>query len=362
MSAHDTDPRVRIKAFLLKLLPTAVILVGVVVALPESVYAPLARINARATGLVLTALGFPAVVSDTTVLLSGYSIRIISECLALEAMMILTAFVLAYPASLSMKFKGLGVGLSVLAGANLLRFLSILVCCSRYPGLFHCLHAYFGQILILGVLVTVCLLWLGVLNGEIRLNSRLLFAARFVGIASGLFLVWLFIQDKYVFAEEMILRPVARGLLGQSMEFARHETYDYTLSIPTFSALVLASKGINRKRLFHGLPWGIALLCLLHFSFRVICVFSAGFRSFAAYKASVTLFALTAYLIPFLLWLLIKYYRRTEYKCPLCGVVRAGILEHIEAKHGETALKLQEVRELASIVKRCANNPGFVWD
>ncbi|MDD3420947.1 MAG: hypothetical protein PHS47_01440 [Methanocellales archaeon] len=60
--------------------------------------------------------------------------------------------------------------------------------------------------------------------------------------------------------------------------------------------------------------------------------------------------------LPFLLWFALRYKQlfslsgkgtdKNVYICPLCGVEKIGILDHIKDVHGEEVLKSEEVKKL----------------
>jgi hypothetical protein len=90
------------------------------------------------------------------------------------------------------------------------------------------------------------------------------------------------------------------------------------------------------------------LLWAVYFLFLLLktLLFSLNIKS--AEIPFVAFLTLNQWILPFGLWMAIV---RKEifkpvgiYKCPICGLEKTGITDHIRGKHGEKALNSQEVR------------------
>lgn len=91
---------------------------------------------------------------------SPQSINIIGlECTGIVPMLILIAAVIAYPAALKHKVKGIILGLIVLYIANLVRTVTLYVIFSHVPGFFDVAHNIIWQAIMILLAVAVWLIW-----------------------------------------------------------------------------------------------------------------------------------------------------------------------------------------------------------
>ena len=111
------------------------------------------------TGLALTALGVQATVDGTVVASETFAVNVVAECLALGPMLLYAGAVLAYPRGLRSKALGLLVGITVIAGVNLVRITSLFLLGSAYPHLLGPVHLVLWQSLMALLAIAVWLLW-----------------------------------------------------------------------------------------------------------------------------------------------------------------------------------------------------------
>lgn len=91
---------------------------------------------------------------------SGFAITIEAGCNGVEAMLVLAAGVLAFPASWRLKAVGLVVGVAAIQALNLVRIVSLFYLGQWDLVWFEWAHLYLWQVLIMLDAVIVWLLWL----------------------------------------------------------------------------------------------------------------------------------------------------------------------------------------------------------
>jgi exosortase H (IPTLxxWG-CTERM-specific) len=134
---------------------------------------PLTRgITALSGGLVSLFGGAVAVSSNVMVHPDGFAIRISNGCSGLEAVILLAAAMLAYPAQWRSKLWGLLAGFVLIMGLNLLRVISLYYIGQYSRAWFDWAHLYAWDVLIIIDGLIVFLLWLRYLPDGPRRNAR----------------------------------------------------------------------------------------------------------------------------------------------------------------------------------------------
>jgi exosortase H (IPTLxxWG-CTERM-specific) len=91
---------------------------------------------------------------------NGFSVTILAGCNGIEAMIVLAAAMLAYPASLKHRLAGLAVGIVAIQALNLVRIVSLFYIGQWNRDVFEWAHLYAWQVLIMLDALIVWLLWL----------------------------------------------------------------------------------------------------------------------------------------------------------------------------------------------------------
>ena len=91
---------------------------------------------------------------------SGFAVAIEAGCNGVEAMLILVAAMLAWPASAKQRLVGIGVGTLSVQLLNLVRIITLYYLGQWSPTLFEWAHLYLWQALIMLDVLVVWLLWL----------------------------------------------------------------------------------------------------------------------------------------------------------------------------------------------------------
>jgi exosortase H (IPTLxxWG-CTERM-specific) len=90
----------------------------------------------------------------------GFGVTILAGCNGIEAMIVLAAAILAYPAPLKHRLLGLAVGVVAIQALNLARIVSLFYLGQWNREVFEWAHLYVWQVLIMLDALIVWLLWL----------------------------------------------------------------------------------------------------------------------------------------------------------------------------------------------------------
>ena len=91
---------------------------------------------------------------------NGFAVTILAGCNGIEAMIVLVAALLAYPAPLKHKLLGLAAGIVAIQALNLVRIVSLFYIGQWNREVFEWAHLYAWQVLIMLDALIVWLLWL----------------------------------------------------------------------------------------------------------------------------------------------------------------------------------------------------------
>ncbi|MEZ5452872.1 MAG: exosortase H [Thiothrix sp.] len=100
--------------------------------------------------------------------LNGFAVSIEPGCNGVEAMIVLLSAIIAFPAPLAYKVKGLWWGFLAIQAMNLLRIISLFYLGQWSRELFDWTHLYIWQALIMLDALVVFLIWIRYLPGETR--------------------------------------------------------------------------------------------------------------------------------------------------------------------------------------------------
>ena len=90
---------------------------------------------------------------------TDFGVEIAAGCNGVEAMILLVAVMLAFPAPWRYRLAGIAVGLAAIQGLNLVRIISLFYLGMWYPRAFEWAHLYLWQALIMLDVLLVFLLW-----------------------------------------------------------------------------------------------------------------------------------------------------------------------------------------------------------
>lgn len=312
---------------------------------------PICRQTAEMTALLLRAVGLDPSVSGSIVSADGFSIKIIPECTAIFIGVLFFSFITAYPAMYKHKLVGLFLGISFLWTANLLRVCIMFWVGLNYQNLFDIMHVYIGQIMMVFLVLMTSMVWLNS-AASISLKDRPVgFFLRFIAYSCLPFILWLYCDQYFVLS---ILLSIKQLLWNMRMNVTipeRLTLYPHTFNtfnLVVFTALVLATKNIDRKKKIISLFSGLGILCVAQFLFKLHQVLFLDMHVTPLKIPFVALIVINQWILPFSLWLVIVrkelFGYKDRFRCPICGEVKKGIVEHIEAKHGGSTCRLSPTK------------------
>lgn len=112
------------------------------------------------TGALMRAAGLEVVQSATELAWRGERVSVMNGCNAIEALGILWAAVLAFPAPALLRLGAMAVGTVVIQAVNLVRVASLVVARSLVPSTFQLMHEAIWPALIILLAMAIWLVWI----------------------------------------------------------------------------------------------------------------------------------------------------------------------------------------------------------
>jgi exosortase H (IPTLxxWG-CTERM-specific) len=120
---------------------------------------PWTRLNASATAGIARLMGVEAQAQATQVFYGSGSLQIVVGCNGVEAVLILVAALLAFPAPWARRVLGVVAGTVAILLVNLVRLVNLVAIARYAPAWLDLFHVYIWQVLIVLVAVALFLLW-----------------------------------------------------------------------------------------------------------------------------------------------------------------------------------------------------------
>ncbi len=274
-------------------------------ALPARYTGPINEHTAQTLGLALNLIGVPVSVVGDTVTGKSFALQIIPECTPVFMMGMFLCFIVFSPATARQKVSGLLVGSLALYLGNLVRLVAIFMAAQYDRSLFEVVHAFWGQIYAVFLVLLSFMLWLKSLDKEDTKWSipmkAVIFLGRFALIAGCLFLVWIKVHHGYIWLLDKFML-FGFSLFGHVFNPSRQTpVYFETFSIVTFTSLVFAVRSTPWKSRTKQLAAGLGFLFLTHLFHRIDNFLMVLFHYSAALPVDLTLFITGQYLLPVLL-------------------------------------------------------------
>lgn len=127
----------------------------------DNVIVPFTTAIATASGALLNGIGQNVAVDNTTIASSRFAVNINNGCNGVEAMLILLASIVAFPASGRARFAGLAIGAIAVQLLNAVRIVSLYLLGIYQPRLFDLFHTAVWQVVIILAAIGFFLLWSG---------------------------------------------------------------------------------------------------------------------------------------------------------------------------------------------------------
>jgi len=156
----EEDEQAKERGFIIRFSIYALFFFVAAVLMPDSVYAPLNRLTAGLTGMLLDVFGLSAMIRGEYIYAGKLSLLIVPECTPVFMILILAAFIFSFPAKPAKRIQGLLAGAAFLTAANLMRLGVTIALGSAKPSWFNYLHAYVGQIWSMMILLAGCYIWM----------------------------------------------------------------------------------------------------------------------------------------------------------------------------------------------------------
>lgn len=276
----------------------------VIILLPESFFDPLNRGTASLAGLCIGLFVTGVEVAGDVISFNGFTVRIITECTALNSMALFASFVFARPAPWRERVAGLIAGGAILTVVNLLRIAVVTVVGAEFPSFFEAVHVYLGQVVMVLLVIGLAMLWLrGVSRSGDGPGPFLL---RVAVLSSIIFPVWLVSNPGYVRALDRLV-TVFFSLFDYRLAIDyQHTVYFQTFNIVLLIALIFAEQKPDLRRKLVWTLAGVAILAMGHLLFRIGNVLLVAFEWKSTLSMTVLLSVVGEYLLPVILWLAVS--------------------------------------------------------
>lgn len=271
--------------------------------------------------LLLKLLGYPVAQKNDIIRFGTLQVQIITECTAFYLALLYSCFVVSYPATWKRKIIGLGTGLMLLFAVNQMRLVLVFIVGTYDASLFHQVHTYFGQILMIGVTFILTLTYVSLANSEnpktadprsvgtgkrttssASLRTLLSFSLRFIAAGVPLFWVWSYVSSAYI----NTIHQLSKDILVKTGMNLPHilpapGSHWQTYNIVAFASLAIAVRPLALKKRMLLLISGSLLLCSLHLGTEISCFLivlrNKGGLSWVIFSM------LGQYLYPFIFWI-----------------------------------------------------------
>lgn len=137
----------------------------------DHVIVPYTEWIARTSGAILNAMGQKVAIAGTIIRSPKFGVNINNGCNGVEAMLILLASIVAFPASAKARAAGLFLGALVIQVLNAVRICTLYLLGAYHPRLFDLFHTAVWQIVIILAAIGFFLAW-SARVGPPRLASR----------------------------------------------------------------------------------------------------------------------------------------------------------------------------------------------
>ncbi|MFN2442272.1 MAG: exosortase H [Thermoanaerobaculia bacterium] len=125
----------------------------------RAVVTPFSKGVTAASGVLLNAIGEPVERDGTMLRSATFAVDIKNGCNGLEAVLLLVAAILAFPAGWKQKLAGIVAGIALIEGINLVRVASLYILGRDYPHLFETFHVTIWQGVIFLLTIAMFVYW-----------------------------------------------------------------------------------------------------------------------------------------------------------------------------------------------------------
>ena len=125
----------------------------------DNVIVPFTEGVAQVSGALLKGIGQPVETNGTVIRSSRFGVNINNGCNGVEAMLILLASIVAFPATLRARLTGLLLGALAVQALNAVRIVTLYLLGAYQPRLFDMFHTAIWQIVIILAAIAFFLMW-----------------------------------------------------------------------------------------------------------------------------------------------------------------------------------------------------------
>lgn len=125
----------------------------------DNVIVPFTAGVAKVSGVLLNVIGQDVTVTNTVIRSSRFAVNINNGCNGVEAMLILLASIVAFPASMKARAAGLLLGALAVQVLNAIRIITLYLLGAYQPRLFDLFHTAIWQIVIIMAAIGFFLVW-----------------------------------------------------------------------------------------------------------------------------------------------------------------------------------------------------------
>jgi exosortase H (IPTLxxWG-CTERM-specific) len=125
----------------------------------DRVIVPFTEGVAQVSGALLKGIGQPVETNGTVIRSSRFGVNINNGCNGVEAMLILLASIVAFPATLRARLTGLLLGALAVQALNAVRIVTLYLLGAYQPRLFDMFHTAIWQIVIILAAIAFFLMW-----------------------------------------------------------------------------------------------------------------------------------------------------------------------------------------------------------
>ena len=137
----------------------------------DHVIVPFTAAIARSSGALLNLMGQHVTMNGTIISSPRFAVNINNGCNVVEAMLILLASIVAFPATIKARAIGLALGAIVVQILNAVRIITLYLIGAHYPRFFDAFHTAVWQIIVILAAIIFFLIWSSRV-GQTRLATR----------------------------------------------------------------------------------------------------------------------------------------------------------------------------------------------
>jgi len=123
-------------------------------------------VHASATAALLRGLGIGAEARGTSIVLAHGILEIVAECTGIYVLILFAAGVVAFPADVRTRLRGLAFGLPCIVAVNFVRLVSLGLVVHLRPAWLPWFHEYLWQVLFVGLVATLFAVWVARVGGK----------------------------------------------------------------------------------------------------------------------------------------------------------------------------------------------------